>query len=293
MAAPSSSEAVIAKPVVSPRVAPRLPRLSVLIPAVVLSVVMAGCIAAPLVAGDPNTTELLNVRAPVLTEGHLLGTDGFGRDQLSRVLYGGRISLTVGLAVALICMAFGGGLGISAGYWGGRIDSFTMRGMDVLLAFPSLVLALTLAAALGPSTRNVILAVSLSQIPAYSRVARAAALSLRERESIVCSRLMGGSHLHIMVRHLLPNVLVPLVAYALLAVATSMIIEASLSFLGLGVQPPTPSWGVMIAEGRSELSRAPHVVLVPGAVLALTILSINLLGDSLRARSRTQLPSAI
>ncbi|MCO8127782.1 ABC transporter permease [Acidimicrobiia bacterium EGI L10123] len=202
---------------------------------------------------------------------------------LARTLEGARISIFVGVASVALCLLIGGTLGITAGYWKGRIDAGIMRVMDMVLAFPTLILALAIAAFLGPSLRNVVVAISFSTLPHYARLARATTMSITQRDFVSSSALLGAPHRHILWRHIAPNTVSPLLTYALLAIGMAIIVEASLSFLGLGVQPPTPSWGSMIAEGRPHLQGAPHVALVPGAFLFMVILSLNLLADSLRS----------
>lgn len=261
---------------------------AVLVPGGVLAVILFALVVGPLFLPDPNATQLTAARLPPLSDGHLFGTDSVGRDVLARALDGGQVSLFVGFAAVAIGFGVGGTLGMIAGYFGGRVDTVIMRLNDLLLAFPSLVLALTIAAYLGPSTRNVIIAIGFFTIPAHTRLARAATMSLVQRDFVLASKLMGAAAHHVLLRHVAANVFFPLLAYALLVVATSIVTEASLSFLGLGVTPPQASWGVMIADGRAELARAPHVVLLPGALLFATVLSFNLLGDALRTRLRGQ-----
>jgi peptide/nickel transport system permease protein len=255
----------------------------IVIPATVLGLVVLASLIGPFFTGDPNKNRLREARLGLFSHGHLLGTDAFGRDILSRVLHGGRTSLLVGLCVVLLCMIVGGGFGMIAGYRGGLADTLIMRTNDMILAFPALVLALTIAAYLGPSIRNVVLAVAFAMIPQYARLGRATALSLRDRDFVLSSKLMGGTERHTIGRHIVPNVLIPMLAYGLLAIGIAIIIEASLSFLGLGVQPPTASWGAAIAEGRPDLQRAPQIALAPGVMLFITIFSLNLLADAVRA----------
>lgn len=282
----ASPEAQVA--LTRPRRIPSLRALGagVLVPGGVLATVALLLLLGPFLLPDPNATDFASARLAPLSEGHLLGTDSVGRDVFARALAGGRVSVLVGFSAVAIGFVVGGGFGMVAGYFGGRVDALIMRVNDLLLAFPSLVLALTIAAYLGPSTRNVIIAIGFFTIPAHARLARAATMSLTKREFVVASQLMGSRARHVIVRHVVANVFFPLVAYALLVVATSIVTEASLSFLGLGVTPPQSSWGVMIQEGRGELARAPHLVLVPGALLFVTVLSFNLLGDGLRTKLR-------
>jgi peptide/nickel transport system permease protein len=240
----------------------------------------------PMFLKDPNVQVLRDARLPIGAPGHLFGTDGLGRDILSRAITGGRVSIAVGAGAVVIGLVVGGGLGLLAGYFKGRVEAVIMFVVDVLLAFPSLVLALTISAFLGPSIKNIVLAIGVITIPAYARLARASAVSWSERDFVLGSRLMGGGNLHVMVRHLIPNVIQPLFAYGLLVMAKAIITEAALSFLGLGLRAPQSSWGVMIAEGRSDMATHPAGVLVPGVLLFLTIVSLNLLGDTIRERLR-------
>jgi len=213
---------------------------------------------------------------------YLFGTDTMGRDILARLIFGARVSLAVGLITPLIGLLVGGGLGLLAGFYRGWLASVLATLMDTVLAFPGLVLLLGVTFYLGPGLANIIIALGILTIPAFFRVARANTLALAEREFVLAARLLGQGNMHILLREILPNVLMPLVVYALLVVSYMVIAEGALSFLGLGVPPPTPSWGGMIAEGREMLQAAPHVSLIPAAVMFLTVLSFNLMGDALR-----------
>ena len=213
----------------------------------------------------------------------LLGTDHLGRDELSRLIYGGRISLTVGLLAPVIGVLIGGSLGMLAGYFRGRFETFAVGGVDVLLAFPPLVFALAVTAYLGQSVLNITLVIGVLGIPAFTRVARAVTLSLSEREFVTAARALGATHARILMRELLPNVALPLLAFFLLGVAVTIVVEGALSFLGLGVPPPTASWGSMIGEGRESLDIAPWLAFLPAGFMFLTVLSFNIVGDTLRA----------
>ncbi|MBS0223038.1 MAG: ABC transporter permease [Proteobacteria bacterium] len=234
----------------------------------------------PLVS--PTDMDFLGKRAPPSAE-HLLGTDQLGRDMLSRLIYGARISLTVGLLAPAIGLVIGGALGMLAGYFGGRFEVITVGCVDVLLAFPPLVLALAVTAYLGQSVLNLTLVIGVLSIPAFTRVARAVTLSLSQREFVVAARTLGATHTRILMRELLPNVALPLLAFFLLGVAVTIVVEGALSFLGLGVPPPAPSWGSMIGEGRESLDIAPWLAFLPAAFMFATVLAFNIVGDTLRA----------
>ncbi len=211
-----------------------------------------------------------------------LGTDTMGRDVVTRIIFGARVSLAVGLTAPMVGMIVGGILGMLAGFYRGRLESVVVASMDTILAFPGIVLLLGVTFYLGPSLRNLIVALAFLTIPAFCRVARAATLSFAEREFVQAARTTGAGDVTILVREILPNVIMPLVVFALLVVAGMIVVEGSLSFLGLGVPPPTASWGGMIAEGKEVLDEAPHVSMIPAMVMFFTVLSFNLIGDHLR-----------
>jgi peptide/nickel transport system permease protein len=245
-------------------------------------IVLASIFAGVLLAHTPVDMDMLDRRAPPSLV-HWLGTDALGRDELARLLYGARISLTVGLFAPVIGIAIGGALGILAGYFRGRFETIIVGSMDVLLAFPPLVFALAVTAYLGQSIFNLTCILGVLGIPAFMRVARAATLSLAEREFVVAARALGASHARILLHELLPNVFLPLLAFFLLGVAVTIVVEGALSFLGLGVPPPASSWGSMIGEGRESLEIAPRLAFIPAVTMFLTVLSFNLVGDTLRA----------
>ena len=231
---------------------------------------------------SPTDMDMLERRAPFSAE-HWLGTDGLGRDELARLIYGARISLVVGVCAPVIGVVIGGALGMLAGYFRGRFESMVVGSMDVLLAFPPLILALAVTAYLGQSTFNLTLILGVLSVPAFMRVARAATLTLARREFVIAAQALGATHARILLRELLPNVMLPLLAFFLLGVAVIIVVEGSLSFLGLGVPPPISSWGSMIGEGRESLDVAPRLAFLPAAAMFLTVLSFNLVGDTLRA----------
>jgi peptide/nickel transport system permease protein len=214
---------------------------------------------------------------------HWLGTDGLGRDMLARLIFGARASLSIGFLAPAIGLLLGGAIGVSVGYFRGPIETLAMGAVDVLLAFPPLVLILAITAYLGQSILNLAVIIGFLSIPPFARFARAASLSVAQREFVTAARAMGASHLRILLREILPNVVVPLVAFSLIAVAVTIVVEGALSLLGLGVPPPQPSWGSMIGEGRESLDVAPRLAFLPAAVMFLTVLSFNLAGDALRA----------
>jgi len=248
-----------------------------------ICIVFTGALlAGVLPIGSPTDMDMLGRRA-LPSPAHWLGTDGLGRDELARLVYGARISLAVGLCAPVIGLVFGGGLGMLAGYFRGRFELFAVGSMDVLLAFPPLVLALAVIAYVGQSVLNLTFVLGVLGIPAFMRVSRAATLTLTEREFVVAARALGASHARILLRELLPNVLLPLLAFFLLGVAITILVEGALSFLGLGVPPPSSSWGSMIAEGRESLEIAPRLSFLPATTMFLTVLSFNLVGDTARA----------
>jgi peptide/nickel transport system permease protein len=245
--------------------------------------VFAVAILAPLLPlPSPTDMDMLDRRAPVSAV-HWLGTDGLGRDELARLIYGARISLVVGLCAPVIGLTVGAALGMLAGYFRGRFESLAVGSMDVLLAFPPLILALAVTAFLGQSVLNLTCILGVLSVPAFMRVARAATLTFARREFVIAAEALGATHARILLRELLPNVALPLLAFFLLGVAVIIVVEGALSFLGLGVPPPISSWGSMIGEGRESLEIAPWLAFIPAGAMFLTVLSFNLVGDSLRA----------
>jgi peptide/nickel transport system permease protein len=242
----------------------------------------AAALANLLPLPSPTDMDMLARRAP-MSALHWLGTDGLGRDELARLIYGARVSLIVGLCAPIIGVTIGGALGMLAGYFRGRFETLVVGSMDVLLAFPPLILALAVTAYLGQSILNLTCILGVLGIPAFMRVARAATLTLTRREFVVAAQALGATHMRILLRELLPNVLLPLLAFFLLGVAVTIVVEAALSFLGLGVPPPMSSWGSMIGEGRESLEVAPRLAFLPAIAMFLTVLSFNLVGDTLRA----------
>ncbi len=256
-------------------------RLGVVGAVIVATLVVMATFAPFLAPADPATQDLRSRRAPPSAE-RLLGADEFGRDILSRVIYGARASLVVAVASVAMGLILGSFLGAIAGYVGGAADTLVMRLMDLLLAFPYLLLAIIIVSALGPGTWNTIIAIAVWTVPAFARVARSAVLQLKERDFVVAATSLGAKEARILGVHLLPNFAATLVVYASLYLAYAILMESALSFLGLGVQPPTASWAGMIASGRNYVTSAPHIATIPGIAIALAVLGFNLLGDGLR-----------
>ena len=215
--------------------------------------------------------------------GHVLGTDLLGRDVLSRIIYGSRISLGIGLISVAIGLTAGTLLGLPSGYYGGRVDGIIMRVIDSMLAFPGLLLALVIIAAVGPGLSNVMIAVGFSSVPLYARLVRGSCLTIRETEYVQAAKTLGSSDVRVMVRHILPNLLGPIVVLSTLQVGTAILVGSALSYLGMGAQPPTPEWGLMTAEGRSYLASAWWLSTFPGLAIFSAVVGINLVGDGLRA----------
>jgi peptide/nickel transport system permease protein len=239
-------------------------------------------LAAPLVSPyDPIATDWLAVRkAPSLR--HLFGTDEIGRDVVSRVIWGARASLLAGLVSVSIALALGMPLGLVSGYQGGIVDGVAMRMIDAMLAIPFLILAIALAAFLGPNLTNAMIAIGVSQMPVFARLTRAQVLAAKHEDYVEAARAIGNPDRRILLRHILPNISAPILVQATLAIAAAIIAEASLSFLGLGQQPPAPSWGSMLNTAKNFLSQAPWMAVWPGLAIFSLVLSFNLLGDGLR-----------
>ena len=231
---------------------------------------------------DPIAVNADNAYLPPLRPGHLLGTDELGRDLLSRVLWGARVSLPVAFVATAVGLLGGGAIGLIAGYFGGLIDLLLMRLIDALLAFPALILAIAIVAALGPDLRNAMIAIGIVAIPVYARLIRALVLQLKRMEFVIATRSVGATPLRIIFRHLIPNLLNPVIVQVSLSAGFAILAEATLSFLGLGAQVPTPDWGQMINSGATFLANDPWLAIVPGTAISLTVFSFNLLGDSLR-----------
>ncbi|MFZ7942262.1 MULTISPECIES: ABC transporter permease [Bacillaceae] len=240
-------------------------------------------IFAPLIAPyPPNQMDVVNSLVTPGTDGHLLGTDNYGRDLFSRLVFGARISLIVGISAVVFGAFFGTLLGLVSGYFGGRLDSIIMRTMDGLFAFPFILLAITLMTVLGQGLVNVIIAIGIANIPGFARIVRGQVLSVKEEEYIEVTQSLGATNSRIIFQHVLPNCLAPLIVYGTMSVAGAIISEAALSFLGLGVQPPTASWGSILKDGKDFLVLSPHMATFSGLAILVTVLGINLFGDGLR-----------
>jgi peptide/nickel transport system permease protein len=246
---------------------------------IVLFVAMA--IAAPFFAPHDPLAQNLALRLEPPSHTNLMGTDDFGRDVLSRVLYGARISLRVGLIAVAISLFVGGGIGLVSGFYGGTLDLLVMRLMDVVLAFPAILLAIAVVAVLGPSLTNAMIAVGITGIPVYARLVRGVVLQVKSLEYVTAARALGAGDLWLILRSVLPNCVGPILVQTSLGLATAVLDAAGLSFLGLGAQPPTPEWGAMLSQSRELLLDAPWALTAPGLAILLSVLGFNLVGDGL------------
>jgi len=257
-------------------------RLAVVAFLVILGTVGAALFAPYLPLSDPDTVDTPNRLRPPLTPGHWLGTDEFGRDLLARLVWGARVSLVAGAATAAAAMLIGVVLGVFGGYYTGWSESVIMRLTDILMAFPYILLAIAIVAGLGPGLRNAMIAITIVGFPIYTRLVRGIVLSVREREFVEAARALGSTDRLILVRHIVPQLLSPIVVAFSLDVGAKILATAGLSFLGLGTQPPTADWGSMLATGRQFVILSPHVVLLPGLAIFVIVLALNLVGDALR-----------
>lgn len=248
-------------------------------------IIVVGLIAifAPMIAThDPNKIDAMQTFLKPGQQEHILGTDSYGRDLFSRIVFGARISMIVSLSAVLIGGLFGTILGLFAGYFGGRVDSLIMRMMDGFSAFPFILLAIFLMTILGQGLQNVILAIGIGNIPGFTRIVRGQVLNVKEEEFIEVQRSLGAGHGRIIFSHILPNSMAPIVVHGTMSVAGAIISEASLSFLGLGVEPPTASWGAILKEGKDFLFLNPEIATYSGVAILLTVLGINIFGDGVR-----------
>lgn len=257
-----------------------------MVPGVILVVILFACFVWPAVYPVPQPVggSLLQANMPAFSPGHLLGTDAVGDDLLSRCLYGGRISLEIAAASVAVGLVFGGLLGIVAAFAGNWADSVIMRVIDMFIAFPALILFLVIVDGLGPSEPSVIWAISVFTVPAFARIARAATLEVRGQVYVTAHELSGCRRPRLVLRHVVPNILPQLVTFSCLLAGVVVLVSGALSYLGLGVPPPTPSWGSMISDGQQVLASRPLLALAPSAFLFVTVLALNLLGDRLRDR---------
>lgn len=250
---------------------------------IILILLALMALTAPWIAPhDPNELDLLNPLQPPNTPGHLLGTDDLGRDLVSRLIYGTRISLVVGFIVVGIAGTIGVTLGAVSGYFGGIIDSIVMRTVDFVIAFPFLILAIAVVAVVGPSLFNMMMVLGFVSWIGYARLVRSLVLSLRETEFVVAARAIGASDFHILTRHILPNVMGIVIVQATFGVAQAILAAAGLSFLGMGAQPPTAEWGAMLSKAREFLRVSPILSIAPGVMIMITVLALNFVGDALR-----------
>jgi len=257
-------------------------RLAVVAFFVIVAAVGAALLAPYLPLSDPDTVDTPNRLRPPLTPGHWLGTDEFGRDLLARLIWGARVSLVAGAVTAAAAMLIGVVLGVFGGYYTGWTETVIMRLTDILMAFPYILLAIAIVAGLGPGLRNAMIAITIVGFPIYTRLVRGIVLSVREREFVEAARALGSTDRLILVRHIVPQLLSPVVVAFSLDVGAKILATAGLSFLGLGTQPPTADWGSMLATGRQFVILSPHVVLLPGLAIFVIVLALNLVGDALR-----------
>lgn len=247
---------------------------------IILQVVIA--IAAPLITSyNPAAQNLEATELPMFTEGHWLGTDNYGRDMWSRIAYGARISLVVGSIAVVLGLVGGITLGLLAGYYR-KLDGIIMRIVDLLFSFPGILLAMLIIAVLGTSLVNVAIAISIWSIPSCARIVRGSVLSVKKQEYVMAMKSLGASDLRIMFKHILPNCTAPIIVFATMRMATAILSTASLSYLGLGAQPPTPEWGAMISQGQAYMWSSPHMTIIPGIAIMLTVFAFNVVGDGLR-----------
>ncbi|MBW2305557.1 MAG: ABC transporter permease [Deltaproteobacteria bacterium] len=250
--------------------------------AIVIALYLITALVAPYFAPyNPIMQDLPNTLKPPNMK-NLFGTDEFGRDILTRIIFGARISLLIGAGAVAIAFVLGTILGTSAAYYGGRVDSIVMRIMDIMLSFPAILLAIVIVTILGPRLINVLIAVGIQSTPMFARMIRGSVLSVKENEYVLAARALGANDLRMIINHILPNSMAPMIVLATLRIGTAIITASGLSFLGLGAQPPTPEWGAMLATGRNYLRAAPWVATIPGLAIMTVVFGFNLLGDGLR-----------
>ena len=248
---------------------------------IILVQILMAIFAPFIVIHDPVKQNLSASELPMFSEGHWLGTDNYGRDVWSRIVYGARVSLVVGIAAVTLGLIGGVTLGLLGGYYR-KLDGVIMRIVDLLFSFPGILLAMLIIAVLGTSLVNVAIAISIWSIPTCARIVRGSVLSIKEKEYIMAMKSMGASDIRIMLKHILPNAFAPIIVFATMRMATAILSTASLSYLGLGAQPPTPEWGAMISQGQSFMWTSPHLTIIPGIAIMLTVFAFNVVGDGLR-----------
>ena len=261
----------------------RLRRNKAAMVALVVLVLLVLCaIFADVIAPYPYDLQDYNNTFQTPSAQHLLGTDNFGRDILSRIIHGSRVSLLVGFSSIITAIVVGGLLGAISGYYSGTVDNVIMRAMDILMAIPGMLMAISLAAALKPGLYNLVIAIAIAEVPGYARVVRSAVLTIKNQEFIEASQCIGASDKRIILKHIIPNCMAPIIVQATLGMAGAILSAAALSFLGLGIQPPTPEWGSMLSNARQYIRDYPHMVMFPGLAIMITIFALNILGDGLR-----------
>ncbi|MBP2626182.1 MAG: transporter permease [Firmicutes bacterium] len=249
---------------------------------IIIVVLILTAIFADFIAPYPYDQQNLQETFQSPSAKHLFGTDDFGRDTFSRIVYGSRISLEVGFVAVSISVIIGGTLGALAGYYGGKVDHFIMRGIDILLSIPQILLAIAIVAALGPGLFNLMVAVGIASIPQYARIVQASVLSIRGQEFVEAAKAVGSSDFRIIFKHIIPNAIAPVIVQVTLGIAVAILSAAGLSFIGLGIQPPIPEWGAMLSSGRSYIRTYWFMTVFPGLAIMITIFGLNLLGDGLR-----------
>lgn len=250
--------------------------------AIVLILLIICAFAAPIIAPYGIDDQNIAIAKQAPSADHWFGTDNFGRDVFSRVIYGSRISLQVGLIAVALALVVGGVLGAISAFYGGKVDSIIMRFMDILMAVPGMLLAIAIAASLGPGLRNMMIAIGIGNVPGYARVVRASVMTVKDSEYVEAAASIGASNTRIILRHILPNALAPIIVQATLGVASSILSCSMLSFLGLGIQPPTPEWGSMLSAARQYIRGSAYMSIFPGLFIMLTVYALNVLGDGIR-----------
>lgn len=248
----------------------------------ILLLMILCALAADLIAPYPYELQDYAHVFELPNKAHWLGTDNFGRDILSRVIHGARISLLVGFSSIITAIIVGGLLGAVSGFYGGKVDNILMRAMDILMSIPGMLMAISLAAAMGPGLTNMVIAIAIADIPGYARVVRSSVLTIKDQEYIEAAQSIGASDARIILKHIIPNCVAPIIVQATLGMAGAILSASSLSFLGLGIQPPTPEWGSMLSSARQYIMNYPHMCIFPGIAIMITIFALNMLGDGLR-----------